>query len=198
MKRAFDVAAAAGALAVLLPLFVLIIFIVRATSPGPAIYRQERLGLGGRTFAILKFRTMREPSALVAGPQITVDGDPRITSFGRLLRATKLDELPQLINVVRGDMSLVGPRPEVPAYAGAWTTEQRRIILSVRPGITDPASVQFRRESALLAEQDDPEAFYRSELMPMKTSLYVNYVQTRTFRGDLTILADTFRSVLTS
>ena len=196
MTRLFDLTVGLLALLVLSPLLCVIAILVRIDSSGPAFFRQVRVGRDGNLFSILKFRSMRQNNGLEpAGPLVTIEGDARITRIGNMLRSTKLDELPQLINVVRGDMSLVGPRPEVPKYVAAWTEEQRGIVLSVRPGITDPASVKFRRESELLAEQVDPESFYRTELLPLKAELYVEYVQNRTLVGDVKIIFGTLGSV---
>lgn len=197
MIRIFDFVVSFVALIALSPLLLALAILVRTTSPGPALFRQDRVGLSGQTFNILKFRSMRQPSSGEAGALVTSEGDPRITKAGQLLRSTKLDELPQLINVLCGDMSLVGPRPEVPRYVAEWTSEQRETILSVRPGITDPASVQFRREAALLAAQEDPETYYINEVLPHKAEIYVDYVLNRTLTGDIKILFKTLRSVLT-
>jgi lipopolysaccharide/colanic/teichoic acid biosynthesis glycosyltransferase len=192
-KRAFDVVVAAVALAITSPLLVVIALAVRVTSPGPAFFRQERVGLGGVTFSIHKFRTMRVSHD---GVLVSATGDSRVTRVGAFLRRTKLDELPQLVDVLAGHMSLVGPRPEVPAYADLWAPERRDVILTVRPGITDPASVVFRSEADLLAAADDADEYYREVLLPEKTRLYVEYVQHRTFLGDLRILAATVAAVV--
>lgn len=193
VKRGFDVVAAAAALAVTWPLLVVIGLAVRITSPGPAFFRQERVGLGGVTFSIHKFRTMRVSHD---GVLVSATGDNRVTPLGGVLRKTKLDELPQLIDVLAGHMSLVGPRPEVPVYADLWPAERREVILSVRPGITDPASVAFRSEADLLAAAEDADAFYREVLLPEKTRLYVEYVENRTFWGDLRVLGSTLAAVV--
>lgn len=193
VKRAFDVVVAAGALAVTSPLLVVIALAVRITSPGPAFFRQERVGLRGETFSIHKFRTMQVSHD---GLLVSATGDHRVTRVGALLRRTKLDELPQLIDVLTGTMSLVGPRPEVPAYADLWPRERRDVILTVRPGITDPASVAFRSEADLLAGAPDADTYYREVLLPEKTRLYVEYVQNRSFWGDLRILGATVAAVV--
>ena len=159
-KRVFDVAVSAAALVILSPVLALVAAAVKLDSPGPVIFRQVRVGRGGRLFRISKFRTMSVAPPGRAGPDITVEGDARVTRVGRLLRATKLDELPQLVDVLRGDMSLVGPRPELPAYVDRWPAQARATILSVRPGITDPASVAYRHESEQLASAPDPESYY--------------------------------------
>ena len=158
MTRARDVVFAGAALAVLWPLLVLVGLVVKLDSPGPALYRQQRVGRDGRVFDIRKFRSMYVGPA---GPHLTAWGhDPRVTRVGRWLRASNLDELPQLLNVLRGEMSLVGPRPEVPEYVALWSEDRRAIILSVRPGITDPATVVLRNEAAILGAATDPERVY--------------------------------------
>lgn len=192
MKRLLDVVGAAVGLVVTSPLFLVAALAVRLESRGPVIFRQERVGRYGESFEILKFRTMRVG---VPGTQVTSGRDPRITRSGRWLRSTKLDELPQLLNVVRGEMSLVGPRPEVPKYVAEWPEDARHLVLSVRPGITDPASIEFRREAEVLAEADDPERHYVDVILPRKVSLYCDYVRTRSFSGDLRVIGDTLRSV---
>lgn len=190
-KRVFDVAVSAAALVILSPVLALVAAAVKLDSPGPVIFRQVRVGRGGRLFRISKFRTMRVAPPGLAGPDITVEGDARVTRVGRLLRATKLDELPQLVDVLRGDMSLVGPRPELPAYVDRWPAQARATILSVRPGITDPASVTYRHESEQLASAPDPESYYLSTVLPRKVQMYEDYVRTRSFRADLLILLRT-------
>lgn len=192
MKRALDLVLSAIALVVASPVMLVVALAVRLDSRGGALFRQTRVGRGGREFAILKFRSMRPGD----GPQVTAAGDPRITRLGAFLRSTKLDELPQLVNVLRGDMSLVGPRPEVPRYVAHWPKAEKAIVLSVRPGITDPAAVRFRREAELMAEAADPEGFYIQELIPEKLSLYVDYVQSRSTWGDVRILLSTFRATM--
>lgn len=194
MKRALDVVGATLALVVSSPVLLVAALAVRLSSTGPVLFRQERVGRGSQVFAILKLRTMRTGSV---GAAVTVGQDPRITRVGRWLRSTKLDELPQLWNVLRGDMSLVGPRPEVPQYVAMWPADARDIILSVRPGITDPASIEFRREAEDLAEAADPEQHYVDVVLPRKVDLYRAYVGSRTLRGDLAILGRTVRSVAT-
>lgn len=193
MKRLFDLFVSALGLVISSPMLALASIAVKRDSPGPAIFRQQRVGLGGRNFDIWKFRTMRQA---MAGAQVTVGDDPRITRSGHFLRSTKLDELPQLVNVLRGEMSLVGPRPEVPGYVQMWPAQARERILSVRPGITDPASIEFRRESEELALAADPEAHYVDVVLPRKVELYCHYVDNQSFVGDLAILARTTLSVL--
>lgn len=191
-KRCFDVLLSLTGLLVLAPLFAVLSVAVRLDSPGPAIFRQQRVGRHGRPFAILKFRTMRAG----AGPLVTAGDDPRITRVGALLRQSKLDELPQLWNILRGDMSLVGPRPEVPRYVAHYPPGIRERVLGVRPGLTDPAAVRFRNEADILAGAEDPERDYLEQILPAKLAAYVAYVDGRSFRGDLRVLADTLRAVL--
>jgi lipopolysaccharide/colanic/teichoic acid biosynthesis glycosyltransferase len=187
-KRLFDLIAAVVGLIVLSPLLLALALWVKLDSPGPALFRQTRIGRGGAPFAILKFRTMSNASE---GPQITVGADRRITAAGAVLRRFKLDELPQLFNVLCGEMSLVGPRPEVPAYVELWPADVRAIVLSVRPGVTDPASLRYADEARILSGYPDPEAAYRTIVMPDKLRLYVDYVQSATFLGDLAIILRT-------
>ena len=194
-KRLFDLALALPALALALPLMVAITLWVRLDSAGPALFRQQRVGRHGRLFHIHKFRTMRVRSSQ-AGPLITVAGDARVTRAGRWLRRTKLDELPQLLDVIRGDMSLVGPRPEVPRYMALYPDEARQRILSVRPGITDRAAIEFRDEELLLAHATDPERVYVERIMPVKLRYYLDYVAHRSLAGDARILFDTVRALL--
>lgn len=192
MKRLLDVVASAVGLVVTSPVLLIAAVAVRLESKGPVIFRQERVGQFGRPFEILKFRTMRTGAS---GAQVTTGGDPRITRTGHWLRSTKIDEIPQLLNVLRGEMSLVGPRPEVPKYVEQWPEDARHLVLSVRPGITDPGSIEFRREAEELAVVADSERHYVDEILPRKVALYCDYVRTRSFRGDLRILAATLRSV---
>jgi lipopolysaccharide/colanic/teichoic acid biosynthesis glycosyltransferase len=193
-KRVFDVAAALVGLVLLAPLFIAVAVWIRLDSPGPVFFRQERVGRGGLPFRIHKFRTMRV-AAGSPGPALTVGADPRITRAGAFLRRTKLDELPQLIDVLRGDMSIVGPRPELPQFVAAYPPELRAKVLSVRPGITDPASLQFRDESTLLARAADPEREYRDVVLPAKLRLAADYVDKATLAGDLRLIASTLRAL---
>jgi lipopolysaccharide/colanic/teichoic acid biosynthesis glycosyltransferase len=193
-KRALDFTAALLGLVLLAPLFAAVAVWIRLDSPGPVFFRQERVGRDGVPFRIHKFRTMRL-AAEAAGPALTVGADPRITRAGTFLRRTKLDELPQLIDVVRGDMSLVGPRPEVPRYVAAYPPALRAKVLSVRPGITDPASLQYRDESTLLARAADPEREYREVVLPAKLRLAADYVDKATLGGDLRLIASTVRAL---
>lgn len=193
VRRAFDIVASAGGLIVLSPLLLLVAVIIKATSSGEVLFRQQRVGLGGKPFKILKFRTMRTDAEKVGG-QLTVGNDARITPVGRFLRAWKIDELPQLINVLKGDMSLVGPRPEVPRYVALYTPIQRQ-VLAVRPGITDPASIAFRSESELMANHEDPERFYIDSIMPEKLRINLEYLQRRSILADIGVLLDTVKAV---
>ena len=185
--------AAGAGLLLLSPVFAVIAVLIRLSSPGPVFFRGERTGRHGRPFRIVKFRTMREGAA-AAGAGITAANDPRVTGVGRLLRRTKLDELPQLINVLRGEMSLVGPRPEDPRYVALYSEEQRR-VLRVRPGITSPASFQFRNEEALLSGADW-ERKYREEVMPQKLRIDLAYVEKAGFWTDLALIWRTVATVV--
>lgn len=192
LKRGFDIAFSACALLLLSPLLMAVALWIKIDSPGPVFFRQVRVGRDGREFMIFKFRTMRAyPED--SGPQITVGADPRITRPGALLRRYKIDEIPQFLNVLAGDMSVVGPRPEVPRYVAMYPAGTRRIVLSVRPGITDLASIEFRDESELLARSIDPESTYVNEVMPAKLAHCERYVRERSFLGDLAIIVRSFQ-----
>jgi len=193
-KRLFDLTLSALGLVLLAPVFLAIAVWIRLDSPGPVLFRQERVGRHGRSFLIRKFRTM-QTDAPARGPQITIGADPRITRSGQWLRHSKLDELPQLWNVLLGDMSLVGPRPEVPKYVAMYPDEARRAVLSVRPGITDLASLQYRDESAQLAEAADPERVYVEQIMPAKLALSIRYVREASLIGDLRLLLATMAAL---
>lgn len=193
IKTAFDVIAASLGLLVLSPALLAIAILIKLDSPGPVFFRQRRVGRRGRLFRIHKFRTMVVGTG--EAPQLTVGDDRRITRIGRFLRRAKLDELPQLIDVVVGNMSLVGPRPEVPKYVSMWPPEMRELILSVKPGITDLASIEYRNESALLAEAADPELAYVEQILPVKLGYYRRYVETRTLWGDVRIILRTLASI---
>ncbi len=197
LKRCFDVCCAAAGLLASAPLLGGLALLIRLDSPGPVLFRQTRIGLLGRPFELVKLRTMRaaaspgaQESVLAektAGAQITAGDDPRITSIGRWLRRSKLDELPELWNVLRGDMSLVGPRPEVPCYRDAYPCE----IFSVRPGLTGQAALCFHAEESLLASAHDKERAYREVVLPHKLALALDYVRNPSFGRDLRILAAT-------
>jgi lipopolysaccharide/colanic/teichoic acid biosynthesis glycosyltransferase len=190
VKRAFDIAAALAGLAILLPFFAPVAAAVVLDTPGPAFWSQVRIGRNGRPFRILKFRTMRA-AVEGAGPNYTLSNDARITRLGALLRASKFDELPQLINVLRGDMSLVGPRPETPDLLAHYTPEQRALMLSVRPGLTDHASILLRDEGELLARAPDPERYYRETLIPLKCEMCRRYLEEIGLRADIGIILNT-------
>jgi lipopolysaccharide/colanic/teichoic acid biosynthesis glycosyltransferase len=192
-KRILDLALAVPGLAVLSPLLLVVALLIKLDSRGPALFRQTRVGKRGRQFQILKFRTM-VVDAEQRGGQLTTAGDSRITRCGRALRKFKLDELPQLINVVKGEMSMVGPRPEVPRYVNMYTDEQRK-VLDLTPGITDPASIRYRDESAILAGLANPEEVYISTIMPEKIRLNLDYAASATTFGDLRIILRTLFSI---
>jgi len=186
-KRLFDLLLSTLGLLALAPLLLLIAVWVKLDSPGPVLFRQERVGRYGQPFRIHKFRTMRhEPAG--QGLQITVGADRRITRVGGFLRASKLDELPQLLDVWLGDMSLVGPRPEVPRYVAHYPAELREKVLSVRPGITDIASIEYRDESAVLARAADPEQAYVQEVLPHKLALAARYVERSSLMLDVWLI----------
>jgi lipopolysaccharide/colanic/teichoic acid biosynthesis glycosyltransferase len=193
-KRIFDLLSALAGLLLLSPLFLLLAACIRLDSPGPVFFRQVRVGRGGQPFRIHKFRTMATDTT-AGGLQLTVGSDPRVTRTGRWLREYKLDELPQLIDVVRGKMSLVGPRPEVPEYVKYYSREQKDIVLSVRPGITDNASIEYRDENNILAESDNPEQDYIEKILPIKLGYYLRYVADRSMTGDIAIILRTFGAV---
>jgi len=192
-KRLFDVTLAVVGVVVFWPLFVLIAFLIKMGGRGPVFFRQDRVGEGGRTFRIWKFRTMAVES--LPGPQLTIGRDARITPVGRWLRRSHLDELPQLFNVLTGEMSLVGPRPEVPRFVELYDAEQQR-VLEIRPGMTDPASIRYRRESELLARATDPERFYVESVMPEKIQLNLEYARGATVWSDVRILLRTLAAVV--
>jgi lipopolysaccharide/colanic/teichoic acid biosynthesis glycosyltransferase len=189
-KRLFDLVVALGGLLVFgLPMLAIALWI-RFDSPGPAFFRQQRVGQHGRLFRIHKFRTM-VADAPARGPAVTVGADPRITRAGMWLRKSKLDELPQLLDVLAGDMSLVGPRPEVPQYVALYPPDLRERVLAVRPGITDPVSLRFADESALLARAPNPEREYREVIMPAKLREAAAYAASATLWSDLGVIGRT-------
>lgn len=192
LKRAFDLLIASAGLILLSPLLAVVALLVKIDSPGSVFFRGQRVGKDGRLFYIVKFRTMVENAAQL-GPGITSAGDPRVTRIGRWLRRTKIDELPQLWNVVRGEMSLVGPRPEDPRFVTFYTETQRR-LLSVRPGITSPASIRFRHEETML-QAGDIDAYIKN-IMPAKLRIDLEYLDRRTFWTDLVILLRTIARLL--
>ena len=190
MKRIFDVIASGLGLIVLCPLFLILAIWIKLDSKGPVFYRQVRVGFKNKDFRIFKFRSMRVGSD--KGSLVTIGGrDPRVTNSGYWIRKFKLDELPQLINVFTGDMSLVGPRPEVRHYVDYWTPEQMH-VLDVRPGITDPASIKFRNENELMEQAEDPEKYYIEVIMQEKIKLYLEYVEKHSFLYDIGLIFKTF------
>jgi lipopolysaccharide/colanic/teichoic acid biosynthesis glycosyltransferase len=190
MKRVFDIVASGLGLIVLSPLFLILAIWIKLDSKGPVFYRQERVGRNNKVFRIFKFRSMRVGAD--KGSLVTIGGrDPRITRSGYFIRKFKFDELPQLINVFVGDMSLVGPRPEVRHYVDYWTPEQMH-VLDVRPGITDPASIKFRNENELMEQAEDPEKYYIEVIMQEKLKLYLEYVANHSFWGDIGLIFKTF------
>ena len=195
MKRLFDITASGLGLLVLSPLFLILAVWIKLDSPGPVFYRQVRVGRGNKDFRLFKFRSMRVGSDKKG--LITVGGhDPRVTRSGYYIRKYKLDELPQLINVFIGDMSLVGPRPEVRKYVDLYTPEQLH-VLDVRPGITDMASIRYRNENELLEQAADPEQYYRDVVMQDKLRINLEYVADHSFFKDLKIIFMTFKAVVT-
>jgi len=194
VKRLFDITASGLGLLVLSPLFLVLALWIKLDSPGPVFYRQVRVGRGNKDFRLFKFRSMRVGSDKKG--LITVGGhDPRVTRSGYYIRKYKLDELPQLINVFIGDMSLVGPRPEVRKYVDLYTPEQLR-VLDVRPGITDMASIRYRNENELLEQAADPEQYYRDVVMQDKLRINLEYVADHSFVKDLKIIFMTFKAVV--
>ena len=192
LKRAMDVAGASAALVVMGPSMAVIAIVIRRTMGRPVLYRQVRVGRHGRPFVMPKFRTMNQPHA--TRPSITVARDPAVTPFGRALRRTRLDELPQLWCVVRGDMSLVGPRPDVPGYADLLEGRDRR-VLELRPGITGPATIAFRDEESMLASVTDPQRLNDDVIYPAKTRLNLAYVEQWSLGGDCRYLLATLHPV---
>lgn len=194
MKRLFDIIASGLGLIVLSPLFVILAIWIKTDSKGPVFYRQTRVGRGNKDFQLYKFRSMRPDSDKLG--LITVGGrDPRVTRSGYYIRKYKLDEFPQLINVFIGDMSLVGPRPEVRKYVDMYTTEQMR-VLSVRPGITSLASIRYRNENDILAATDDPDRCYIEQVMPDKLAIDLEYVDRATLWNDIKLIFSTFREII--
>jgi len=195
VKRLFDIVASGLGLIVLSPLFLVIAIWIKLDSKGPIFYRQVRVGRYNKDFRIFKFRSMRVGSD--KGSLVTIGGqDERITRAGCFIRKYKLDELPQLINVLIGDMSLVGPRPEVRHYVNYWTPEQMH-VLDVRPGITDPASIKYFDENELLEKAENPEKYYIEVIMQEKIKLYLQYVEKQSFLYDITLIFKTFWMIVT-
>jgi len=188
-----DASLATAGLVMLSPILLVVAVAITLDSPGAPWFLQRRVGRHGQPFPIVKFRTMHRNAEAVGGP-LTVADDRRVTRVGRFLRASKIDELPQLINVVRGDMALVGPRPEVPRYVELYDEQQRK-VLEVRPGITDPASLRYRNESALLDTARDPDELYRTQLLPHKLALNLAYLERRTLWSDVGVVLGTVQRV---
>ena len=194
MKRLFDVVASGLGIIVVSPFLLILALWIKLDSKGPVLYRQDRVGRFNKDFRMLKFRSMAEGSD--KGSLVTIGKrDSRITRAGYFLRKFKLDELPQLFNVFSGDMSLVGPRPEVRHYVNYWTPEQMH-VLDIRPGITDPASIKFRNENELLEQVEDPEKYYIEVIMQEKIKLYLEYVENHSFWGDLGIVFKTIQAIV--
>ncbi|MDX8398099.1 MAG: sugar transferase [Mariprofundaceae bacterium] len=193
VKRIFDVVVSFVGLLLLLPIFLMVAAVIKLGDPGSVFFKQCRIGKNGKEFKILKFRTMKNlPSTL----KVTTADDPRITSVGRWLRKYKLDELPQLINVLWGDMSLVGPRPEVPEFVAHYPEEIKSIVLSVLPGITDDAAIKFSDENSLLAHADDPAETYILEILPKKLEMYKAYVESQSFWRDIYLILLTIKKIV--
>jgi lipopolysaccharide/colanic/teichoic acid biosynthesis glycosyltransferase len=196
VKRLFDIIASFIGIMMLFPVFIIISILIIIDSGFPIFYRQSRVGKNNIDFKLWKFRSMHT-DADKRGFLTVGDRDPRITKMGFLLRKTKLDELPQLLNVLNGAMSLVGPRPEVRRYVDHYDDAQMR-VLSIRPGITDNASIKFRNETEILANQENPEQYYIDHILPEKTALYLKYVDSRSFLGDLKMIINTFVAIIRS
>jgi len=188
-KRAFDITAVCLGLIFVIPLMIIIAILVKITSSGPVFFRQRRVGLNEKIFSVYKFRTMVQ-NADKMGTSVTTRNDPRITRIGRFLRKTKSDELPQLINVLKGDMSLVGPRPDVPEIIQSYTPEMKKIF-KIRPGITSVATLHLRDEEAILTKVNNPDEFYEKIIIPLKVNLAMQHVDKNSFTFDLKILCKT-------
>lgn len=193
-KRTFDVVACVAAVVILCPLWLCIGLLVACRSKGGALYRQTRVGRDGKEFKLLKFRTMRQDADKIGG-LITVGEDARVTRIGRFLRKYKIDELPQFLNIIAGDMSIVGPRPEVPKYVALYDERQRQ-VLSVRPGLTDYASIEYISENELLAHSSNPDRTYIEEIMPAKLELNLKYIENQSVSEDLRLICKTLFSIL--
>ena len=194
LKRLVDVVGAVVGLTLAAPVAVVVAAAIKLDSPGPVFLRQPRVGREGRSFRMWKFRTMAE-NAGAAGPKVTAAGDARVTRVGAVLRRTKLDEVPQLLNVLTGRMSLVGPRPEVPEYVALYRPEERA-VLRVRPGITDPASIAYRDEETILARSPDPQRHYEEVVMRDKLAINLEYLERATVLSDLAVVARTLVAVV--
>ena len=196
IKRVFDIVVSFFGLVVILPVFFIIAIAVIVESRGGVFYLQKRVGKNNKDFKIFKFRTMYTNSDKKGLLTVGSD-DKRITKIGLILRKYKLDELPQLINVLIGNMSLVGPRPEVRKYVNLYTSEQKK-VLGVKPGITDPASLKYSNENEILAQFDDPEKVYIEEIMQAKLNINLEYIKTRSLKSDFKVIIDTLKKIKTS
>lgn len=194
-KRLFDWLACTVGLLCLAPVLLLLAVCIKLDSSGPVFFRQERVGQGGKLFRIHKFRTM-VTDAERRGLQITVGADTRVTRVGQWLRKYKLDELPQLLDVWLGNMSLVGPRPEVPRYVAYYPADVRELVLSVRPGITDRASIEFKDENEILGKASDPHHAYINDVLPIKLRYYVDYVHSQSISSDVRIIFETLAALI--
>lgn len=194
-KRLIDLTTASIGLVILSPILIITSILIKSTSHGPVLYWQDRVGRGGKLFRIAKFRSM-VTDADRKGLEITTAGDPRVTRIGAVLRKSKIDELPQLWNVAKGEMSLVGPRPETPRYVVDYS-EKELHVLSVRPGITDPASIRYRHEEEVLAKNDNPEEFYRTVVLRHKLALNLEYIEKMSFSFDAKLILETLKSLFT-
>lgn len=192
VKRIIDIIVAVLGLLMLAPVLIVTSFLIKCSSPGPVLFKQERMGLNGKSFKIIKFRSM-VVGAENSGRQITVNNDPGITKLGKYLRKYKIDELPQLYNVLKGEMSLVGPRPEVRRYVDMYSEKQLE-LLAVKPGITDYASIEFRNENEILALTDNPEQVYLEIIMPYKLKLGLRYINDMSLLTDLKIILLTLQA----
>lgn len=194
MKRAFDIISAIIGLLILAPFLIVVSFLVYISSPGPIFFRQERIGLNGKMFKLNKFRTMISKKGAENG-HFDIGNTSRVTTFGKLLRKSKFDELPQLINVLVGDMSLVGPRPEVKKWTEVYP-DKWKIVLTVKPGITDNASILFRNEEEILIKSSNPEETYKNEILPAKLDYYIDYINNQSFWGDIKIIFKTLKHII--
>lgn len=192
MKRSFDVILSGIGILIFLPFGLLIALFIKCDSRGPVFFKQKRVGLNGKLFDLIKFRTMK---CHMTGLKITSADDPRVTRVGKYLRKWKIDEIPQLINTIKGDMSLVGPRPEVPDYIQFYDTEQLK-VLSVRPGITDLASIKYRNESLLFKEVENVNEYYVNNIMPDKIKLNLEYVNGRSLFSDISLILKTIKTIV--
>lgn len=194
IKRIFDILASLLAIIIILPILLIVALFIKLLMPGSIFFIQTRVGKGGNEFRLLKFRTMRVKAKTSEG-SFDAGDQSRITALGKILRKTKLDEIPQLINVLKGEMSLVGPRPEVKKWTAVYP-EKWAIVHQVKPGITDNASIEFRNEEELLAQSSNPEETYRDIILPRKLELYINYVNHHSFFGDLMIILRTIQTII--